>query len=327
MSDCLVIAESWGGRLRKATLSAVAAARQARSVVGGGFTLLVLGPRAAEFARELTGYGADRVLHCEHPALEHYVAEQYAPTVAAVARGFGLVLAAASSFGKDLVPRVAARLGAAYAADCSALRGQGGQLVFERPMYAGNVLGTCTLGTAIQTATIRQSEFPVAEPVPGGAPSPLEAVPFAPPGEAAGRVEFLSFAEIKSERPELGDARAVVSGGRPLKERFFALLDPLATELGAAIGATRAACDSGYAPGDYQVGQTGKVVAPELYVAVGISGALQHVAGMRGSRVVVAINRDPEAPIFQVADYGLVADLFEAVPELTRALAERKQQA
>jgi electron transfer flavoprotein alpha subunit len=327
MSDCLVIAESWGGRLRKATLSAVTAARRARTILGGGWSVLVLGHRVAEHARELTGYGADHVLFCDHPALEHYLAEQYAPTVATVAGKFGLVLATASSFGKDLLPRVAARLGAAYVGDCSALRGADGQLGFERPMYAGNVLGSCTLRTAIQTATIRQSEFPAAEPVSDAAPSPIEAAAFTPPGEAAGRVEFLSFAEIKSERPELGDARAVVSGGRPLKERFLPLLDPLAAELHAAIGATRAACDSGYAPGDYQVGQTGKVVAPELYVAVGISGALQHVAGMRSSRVVVAINRDPEAPIFQVADYGLVADLFQAVPELTRALAQRKKQA
>jgi electron transfer flavoprotein alpha subunit len=321
MGDCLVIAEFWGGRLRKATLSAVAAARQARSA----FTVLVLGHQVANAARELAAYGAERVLCCDHPELENYAAERFAPTIATVASGFDLLLATASSFGKDLVPRVAARLGAAYAGDCSALRSVEGQLVFERPMYAGNVLATCTLGTAIQAATIRQSEFRPAEPVSNPA-SPIEAVPYVAPGRAAERVEFVSFAEIKSERPELGEARAVVSGGRPLKERFFEILDPLAAELRAAIGATRAACDSGYAPGDYQVGQTGKVVAPELYVAVGISGALQHVAGMRSSRVVVAINRDPEAPIFGVADYGLVADLFETVPELTRALRQKRKQ-
>jgi len=200
---------------------------------------------------------------------------------------------------------------------------EGGQLTFKRPMYAGNAYGFCTLATAQKLVSVRQSEFEAAEA--SGGQSPVADAPLVPPGAAAQRVEFVSLDQVKNERPELAEARVVVSGGRALKEQFFQVIEPLADALGAAIGASRAACDAGYAPGDFQVGQTGKVVAPELYVAVGISGAIQHIAGMKSSKVIVAINKDPEAPIFQIADYGLVADLFQAVPELTRELAARKK--
>jgi electron transfer flavoprotein alpha subunit len=287
------------------------------------YNILVLGgPGAAKAAEELRGYGAAKVLLCEDPSLSDYVAEHFAPTVAEAAKGCSLVCATATSFGKDLLPRVAARLDAAFAGDCSGLQGQGGKLVFRRPTYAGNAYASVELSSAVMVATVRQSEFEAA--APQGTSSPIEKIALSPAGAAAARVEFVGISQVKSERPELGDARIIVSGGRAVKEKFFEVLEPLATELGAAIGASRAACDAGYAPGDYQVGQTGKIVAPDLYIAVGISGAIQHIAGMKGSKTIVAINTDPEAPIFQLADYGLVMDLFTAVPALVQALKARK---
>ena len=196
----------------------------------------------------------------------------------------------------------------------------GGKLTYKRPLYAGNAYGYCTLSTAIQVATVRQSEI---EPdAPSGGSSPIEKVSVVAPSGAAARVEFVSLAAVKSERPELGDAKVVVSGGRALKEKFFEVLEPLADQLGAGLGASRAAVDAGYCPGDFQVGQTGKIVAPRLYFAIGISGAIQHLAGMKGSKVIVAINKDADAPIFQVADYGLVGDLFEVVPALVARLKQ-----
>jgi electron transfer flavoprotein alpha subunit len=322
MTDALVVAEIAGGKIRRTTHSAISFAAQAVAGSGGSFSILLLGAGVSALASELAGYGAAKILVCDDPSLENYVAEQYAPTVAEAAKGFGLVVATASSFGKDLIPRVAARLDAAYAGDCCGVSSEGGKLVFKRPMYAGNALGYCALDTSIQAATARQSEFDPAEP--SGGASPVENVAKAPVGEAASRVEFVSLDVVKNERPELTEANVVVSGGRGVKDQFFETLGPLADSLGAAIGASRAACDAGFAPGDYQVGQTGKIVAPQLYLAVGISGAIQHVAGMKSSKVIVAINKDPEAPIFQIADYGLVADLFKVVPELTEAIKQHR---
>jgi electron transfer flavoprotein alpha subunit len=324
MADVLVVAElTEEGKVRKTTHSAITFAKQALAALGGSFSILVLGAGAQAAAAELTGFGAAKLLVCEDASLKNYVAEQYAPTVAEVGKSFALVVATASSFGKDLLPRVAARLDAAYAGDCAGVITDGGALVYKRPMFAGNAIGYCRLETPIQVATARQSEFEPA--APSGGASPIEGVAGVAPGQAAARVEFVSLAAVKSERPELTEASIVVSGGRALKERFNEIMDPLADVLGAAVGASRAACDAGYAPGDYQVGQTGKIVAPSLYVAVGISGAIQHIAGMKGSKAIVAINKDPEAPIFQLADYGLVADLFQAVPALVEEL--KKHQA
>jgi len=324
MSEVLVVAELSAGSVRKTTHSAITAARKINALSGGTFSILVLGGAAAKAAAsELAGFGAARVVVCSDASLQNYLAERYAPIVAAQAKGFAVIVATASSFGKDLLPRVAARLDAAYATDISDVLSEGGQLTFKRPMYAGNAYGFCTLATAQKLVSVRQSEFEAAEA--SGGQSPVADAPLVPPGAAAQRVEFVSLDQVKNERPELAEARVVVSGGRALKEQFFQVIEPLADALGAAIGASRAACDAGYAPGDFQVGQTGKVVAPELYVAVGISGAIQHIAGMKSSKVIVAINKDPEAPIFQIADYGLVADLFQAVPELTRELAARKK--
>ncbi|HMJ12284.1 MAG TPA: electron transfer flavoprotein subunit alpha/FixB family protein [Polyangiaceae bacterium] len=323
MADALVVAElTEDGKVRKTTHSAITLVKQALPALGGSFSILVLGSNAKAAAQELTGFGAAKVLVCEDPSLKNYVAEQFAPTVAEVGKKFGLIAATASSYGKDLMPRVAARLDAAYAGDCADVRIEGNKVIYKRPMFAGNAFGYCELNTPIQIATARQSEFEPTEP--SGGSSPVESVAKVAPGQAAGRVEFVSLDAVKSERPELGEASIVVSGGRAIKEKFFNIMEPLADALGAAIGASRAACDAGYAPGDYQVGQTGKIVAPSLYIAVGISGAIQHIAGMKGSKTIVAINKDPEAPIFQLADYGLVADLFTAVPELVEALKKHK---
>jgi len=323
MSDALVIAElSEDGALKKSTLSAITFAKRALPALGGSFSILVLGANATTAAAELTGYGAAKVLTATDPAFAKYTAEQFTATVAAVGKSFGLIVATATSFGKDLLPRVAARLDAAYAGDCAGISAEGGKLVYKRPMFAGNAYGYCTLNTPIQVATARQSEIEPATPT-GTAPSPIEAIAKVAPPASAARVEFVSLEAVKSARPELGEAKVIVSGGRALKEKFMAVLEPLADALGAALGASRAAVDAGYAPGDFQVGQTGKIVAPQLYVAVGISGAIQHIAGMKGSKVIVAINKDPEAPIFQLADYGLVADLFTAVPALVAELKKR----
>jgi len=322
MSDVLVVAElTEQGQLRSATLSAITFAKQAQQVLGGKLAILVLGSSARTAAAELTGYGAEKLIVCEDASLAHYTAEHFSPTVAEVGKKYALLVATATSTGKDLMPRVAARLDAAYAGDCAGVSGEGNRLVYKRPMYAGNAFGFCELTTAIQVATARQSEFAAA--TPSGGSSPIEEVAKVSPGAAASRVEFVALDAVKSERPELGEAKIVVSGGRAVKEKFFEVLEPLADALGAAIGASRAAVDAGYAPGDYQVGQTGKIVAPSLYFAIGISGAIQHIAGMKSSKTIVAINKDPEAPIFQLADYGLVADLFQAVPELVAALKNR----
>jgi electron transfer flavoprotein alpha subunit len=313
--NVLVVAELVDGKVRRSTNSAITFARH----VGAPFSILVLGGGAKAAAADVAGFGAQSVLVADDPNIKP-VAEQNAPTIAAVAKGggFDVVVATASSFGKDVLPRVAAKLGAGYVPDISGVKADGGKLVYRRPIYAGNAYATCELLTPVQVVSVRQSEFTAAEP--SGGVSPIETVATAPADPAAARVEFLGLETAKSERPDLGEARVIVSGGRALKEKFSDVLDPLANLLGAAVGASRAACDAGYAPPELQVGQTGRVVAPQLYFAIGISGAIQHLAGMKGSKTIVAVNKDPDAPIFQVADYGLVADLFQAVPELVTEL-------
>jgi electron transfer flavoprotein alpha subunit len=330
MADVLVVAEAADGKLKKTTHSAVTFAKQAAAALGGTYAILVLGDAVGDAAAEAATLGAAKVLVAQDGSLKSYVAERYAPTVAALASGYAVVVGTASAYGKDLLPRVAARLSAGYAGDIAELlvddagRGSasaapsGSTLKYKRPMYAGNAFGIATIPTPVQVVSVRQSAFAAAEP--SGAKSPIETVAVTPPGAAAERIEVVSFDQVKSERPELAEAKVVVSGGRALKERFNEVLDPLADVLGAAVGASRAACDAGYAASDLQVGQTGKVVAPALYFAVGISGAIQHLAGMKGSKVIVAINKDADAPIFQVADYGLVADLFATVPELVKQI-------
>jgi len=320
MADILVVAEAADGKLKKTTHSAVTFAKAAAAALGGSYTILVIGGGVTAAAAEAATLGAAKVLTADDASLQAYVAERYAPTVADAAKagGFAVVVGTASAYGKDLLPRVAARLGAGYAGDITGVVAEGASLKYRRPMFAGNAFGLCSVTTPIQVVSVRQSAFAAAEP--SGAQAPISAVSVSAPGAAAGRVEFVSFDQVKSARPELAEAKVVVSGGRAIKEKFNQIMDPLADVLGAAVGASRAACDAGYAPGDLQVGQTGKIVAPQLYIAIGISGAIQHLAGMKGSKVIVAINKDADAPIFQVADYGLVADLFTAVPELVKQI-------
>ncbi len=318
MSNVLIVAEQVGGVVRKATFNALGAGQELARRSGGKVHLLVLGQGISAAAQELAAYAAE-VHVADAPVLEHYLAEAYAPVVADVARAAqaAYVGAAATAMGKDLLPRVAARLEAGMASDVLAFGGDGAQVTFRRPMWAGNVLAEVEIASAVKVFTARPTDFaPAAAQGAAGAVSPVAVA--VDPG--ALRTRFVSFEEVKSARPELTEARVVVSGGRGTKGDFKEV-EALADELGAAVGASRAAVDAGWVPNDWQVGQTGKVVAPELYVAAGISGAIQHLAGMKGSKVIVAVNKDPEAPIFQLADYGLVADLFKALPEL-RALVK-----
>jgi electron transfer flavoprotein alpha subunit len=318
--NVLIIAEQSGGHLKKATLHAIAAGQVIAGRTGGKVHVAVLGKGVGAVATEIASHGV--TVHAADAAgLEHYLAEAFAPVVAGIAQSAGatFVGAAATAFGKDLVPRVAARMGAATATEVLGFGGAGPAVTFHRPMWAGNVLAEVDLATPVKAFTIRPTEFPAAAKGAGGEVKAVAAAI----DLAALPVRFVEFKEVKSTRPELTEARIVVSGGRGTKGDFKEL-EGLADDLGAAMGATRAAVDAGWVANDLQVGQTGKVVAPELYIAAGISGAIQHLAGMKGSKVIVAINKDPEAPIFQLADYGLVADLFKAVPELREKIKAGK---
>ncbi len=323
MTDVLVVAELMDKGLRRNTLAAVTLAKQIAQGTSGAFDILAIGEGAKQAAAQAAKHGARKVLVAE--VAGGYFAEKYAPTVAEVAKkgGYGVLTATASTYGKDLMPRVAARLGAGYVSDIRRAAVEGSAVRYVRPMYAGNVFGTVQVNTPVQVVTARQSEFEAAAEV--AAASPIEEVA-AQSDAVAQQVEFVSLQSQKSARPELTEAAIVVSGGRALKsgENFKTVLEPLVDAMGAAMGASRAAVDAGYVPGDLQVGQTGKVVAPSLYVAIGISGAIQHLAGMKGSKTIVAINKDKEAPIAQVADYFLVADLFQAVPEMAQKVKALK---
>ncbi len=306
----LVIAEHDNTHLKAATFNAVAAAAK----LGGDVHVLVAGhdcgPAAAQAAALA---GVTKVLQADAPHYADGGAENLALLVTGLAKGASHILAPATSFGKNAAPRVAALLDVAQISDIVAIEDAD---TFVRPIYAGNVLATIKSADPIKVVTVRTTAF---EAAGGGNGAPIEIVPPAPDLAVT---KLVGRELTKSERPELGAAKIVVSGGRGLGsgENFHKLLEPLADKLGAALGASRAAVDAGFVPNDYQVGQTGKIVAPQLYIAVGISGAIQHLAGMKDSKVIVAINKDPEAPIFQVADYGLVGDLFEILPELTQQL-------
>jgi electron transfer flavoprotein alpha subunit len=305
----LVVAEHDEGVLKSGTLNTITAATQ----IGADVTVLVAGDGSAAVAAEAAKVaGVSRVLVADAPHYGKPTAENVAALVLSIAGNYGHVLAPATNFGKNFMPRVAARLDVAQISEISAVVSPD---TFVRPIYAGNALATVQSKDAIKVITVRATAF---EPAAAGGSAPVEALAaVADTGQSAVTGRNLT----KSARPELAAARIVVSGGRGMGNgENFKLLEALADKLGAAVGASRAAVDAGFVPNDYQVGQTGKVVAPELYVAVGISGAIQHLAGMKDSKVIVAINKDAEAPIFQVADYGLVADLFQAVPELTAEL-------
>jgi electron transfer flavoprotein alpha subunit len=304
----LVIAEH-GAPFKGATRHAVAAA----SRIGGEVHLLVAGAEVGAVAAAATKVaGVAKVLVADAPELAHGLAENLAPVVVGLASGYSHLVATATTFGKNLMPRVGALLDVQPISEIQAVLAPDS---FVRPIYAGNALATVRSSDAIKVVTVRATAF---EPVADGGAAAIEVV--ASKGDA-GLSRFVGQALSASERPELQSARVVISGGRGMQNgENFALLEAVADRLGAAVGASRAAVDAGFVPNEYQVGQTGKVVAPDLYIAVGISGAIQHLAGMKDSKVIVAINKDEEAPIFSVADYGLVADLFKAVPELQAEL-------
>ena len=311
----LVVAEHDNSALKPATLNAVAAAKE---IAGADIDVLVAGKdcrAVAEAAGKIAG--VRRVLLADDGAYEHGLAENIAPLVVKLAENYSHLLAPATTSGKNLMPRVAALLDMMQISDISAVVSPD---TFVRPIYAGNALQTVQSQDPIKVITVRGTAFPPVESTGGSV-----AIELVPPTGAAGLSEFLRAELSKSERPELTSARVIISGGRGMQSGDnFHLLEKVADKLGAAVGASRAAVDAGFVPNDYQVGQTGKIVAPELYIAVGISGAIQHLAGMKDSKVIVAINKDEEAPIFQIADYGLVGDLFKILPELADEL-ERRQ--
>jgi len=305
----LVIAEHDKQSLKGGTANAVTAAAK----MGGDVHVLVAGSgsrAAADAASKLAG--VKKVLLCEAAQYDGGSPENYAALVTPLAKNYSHVVASATAFGKNLMPRVAALLDAAQVSEITAVQSAD---TFVRPIYAGNAFATVQTADPIKVVTVRATGF---EPAAGGGSAAVETLAAGPDKQQS---KVLSQELTKSARPELAGARRIVSGGRGLASgENFKMLETLADKLGAAIGASRAAVDSGFCPNDYQVGQTGKIVAPELYVAIGISGAIQHLAGMKDSKVIVAINKDPEAPIFQVADYGLVGDLFQIVPELTQKI-------
>jgi len=306
----LVIAEHDNAVLAAATLNTVAAAQR----IGGDIHVLVAGAGCAAVAEAAAKIaGVAKVLVADEAAYAHRLAENVAPLIAKLASGYSHVLAPASTNGKNYLPRVAALLDVDQLSEIVAVESAD---TFKRPIYAGNAIATVQSSAPIKVISVRATAFDAAAGEGGSAS--IEALAGA--GEA-GNSRFVGEELAKSDRPELTSAKVVISGGRGLQSgENFQLLYALADKLGAAVGASRAAVDAGFAPNDMQVGQTGKIVAPDLYIAVGISGAIQHLAGMKDSKVIVAINKDAEAPIFQVADYGLVADLFEAVPELEKQL-------
>jgi electron transfer flavoprotein alpha subunit len=306
----LVIAEHDNSVLRPSTLNAVTAA----GLLGGDIHVLVAGSGVAAAAQAATQVaGVAKVLVADGPGLAEGLAENTTLQVLAIASQYSHILFPATAYGKNISPRVAAKLDVAQVSDVIAIESPD---TFQRPIYAGNAIATVQSLDAIKVLTVRTTAFDGAVATGGSAVTEmLQAV------ADSGKASFVGREVATTSRPELTAAKAVVSGGRGLgSAENFKLLEPLADKLGAAMGASRAAVDAGYAPNDWQVGQTGKIVAPQLYVAVGISGAIQHLAGMKDSKVIVAINKDAEAPIFGVADYGLVGDLFTAVPELVKAL-------
>jgi electron transfer flavoprotein alpha subunit len=306
----LVLAEHDNKSIKKATLNTVAAAQK----LGGDIHVLVAGHEASGAAKAAAQVaGVAKVLHADAPHLGEFLAENVAALVVSLAKGYSHVLAPATSTGKDVMPRAAALLDAQPISEIVAVESAD---TFVRPIYAGNALATVKSSDALKVITVRTTAFDAVAATGGSAA--LESVQA--PADS-GLSSFVGREVAKSERPELTSARVVVSGGRGMGSgENFKLLEPLADQLKAAMGASRAAVDAGFVPNDWQVGQTGKIVAPELYVAVGISGAIQHLAGMKDSRVIVAINKDEEAPIFQVADYGIVGDLFQVVPQLVEEL-------
>ena len=302
----LIIAEHDNTELKTPTLVTVAAAQ----AIGGEIDILVAGTNVDMVAQQAAAIpGINKVIKADNGAYEHQLAENIASLVVEVASGYSYIMSAHTTTGKNFLPRVAATLGVAQVSDIVAVEGQD---TFKRPIYAGNAIATVKSSDAVKVISVRGTAYDPAASEGGAAT--IEASDIV---TDAGISSFIKEEIAKSERPELTSAEVIISGGRGMQNGDnFSLLDGIADKLGAAIGASRAAVDAGFVPNDMQVGQTGKIVAPDLYIAVGISGAIQHLAGMKDSKVIVAINKDEDAPIFQVADYGLVADLFTALPEL-----------
>jgi electron transfer flavoprotein alpha subunit len=315
MAAILVVGEQAHGHLKKATLSALTAAQQMAQKTGAQIQGVLVGSGIETSAQEFASYGVP-VHAVDGAPFEHALAETHGAAIAAAAKAAGAsdVVMAATAYGKDVAPRVAVKLQAGVASDVLAIVGEGGKVLFQRAMWAGNATATVEVTTQVRVVTVRATEFAAAQK--GASAGQVQPLSVQAPQT---KTKFVEFNEVKSTRPELTEARVVVSGGRGTKGDFKPI-EQLADALGAAVGASRAVVDAGWQPNDLQVGQTGKVVAPQLYIAAGISGAIQHLAGMKGSKTIVAINKDAEAPIFQVADYGLVADLFKALPEMADAV-------
>ncbi len=322
MANILVYTEQRGGEFKSGTLSAVAAAKQLVEKDGGAFSFVVVGQDVGAVADKVKNYGAEKIYLLDSPTLEHPVPDLYAEVVAQTVKAAGAthLLGDASTIAKDFFPRVAAKLGAGMVSEAVEVNGAKS---FKRLMWAGNVVASVEVETDLVVATIRGAEFDKAAPADGETPVENMTVDVQP-----GKCKFVAFEPAVSDRPQLSEASVVVAGGRGLKsaENFEGLLGTLCDLLGGALGATRAVVDSGFVDNDLQIGQTGKIVAPDLYFGIGLSGAIQHLAGMKNSKVIVAINKDEEAPIFSIADYGLVDDLFKTVEPLIAAIREHKTQ-
>ncbi len=320
MPKSLVLIELDGAQAKRSSLHAITLAQQ----LGGDYALLVLGHDLDAVANSLVSYGASAVIVADDPAFEQPLADRYATVIAEAARKYEAqtLLAVSSTFSKDILPRAAALLDAPMLSDVLAIEEADGATVFRRPISAGSMLALVKLEGERRVLTVRATAF-AAPAADSAAASPIERFEFDSAALPNG-IQFVSREERVSDRPDLTEARVVVAGGRPLKdtETFEKLVGGLADALGGAIGATRAAVDAGMVPNDYQIGQTGKIVAPELYIGLGISGAIQHLAGIKDSRIIVAINKDPDAPIFQMATYGLVGDLHQLVPQLIESIRQ-----
>jgi electron transfer flavoprotein alpha subunit len=317
MADSLILIEHDRQQVKRASLHAITLARQ----LGGEYALLLIGQSLDEIAASLVTYGASAVMVADDSALAEPLADRYATVIAQAARDCGAktVLGISSTYSKDILPRAAALLDAPMITDVVALEELKGSIAYRRPINAGSMFATVKLEGDRRVLSARATAFE--PPAADAAPCPVKRFDFDVASLPQG-TQFISREERKSSRPDLTEARVVISGGRPLKDKetFERLVGGLADALGGAIGATRAAVDAGMAPNDYQIGQTGKIVAPELYIALGISGAVQHLAGIKDSRVIVAINKDSDAPIFQMATYALVGDLYQIVPQLIEAI-------
>lgn len=318
MSSVCIIAEHQNGKLKKSTLNTITFGKEAAEKIGCDFCLGLIGHNISGVVDELKQFGASKIIIADNTGLENYTAESWSHAASEIARKCEAVLVgiASGTTGKDMMPRVAVKLGAGMGSDVVGFDGE----CFTRGMWAGNALATIEIATPVKAVTIQATAFGVAEPV--GSETPVESVNISLP---PAKTRFIEMRETVSERPDPTEASVVVTGGRGVNgAENFKVIERLADVFGGAVGATRAAVDAGWVPNDLQIGQTGKMVAPDLYIAAGLSGSIQHQAGMKNSKVIVAINKDEEAPIFQIADFGIVADLFKVIPEMSELLEKER---